>query len=182
MKTAVLLFFALILLSGCSLFRIQNDVRWHPFIPLHEQPKAYQLAFLRDSVDVDTLNVWIYFRDKGSQERLKSYKPKQIVSERSLERRHRNFPENQVLDYTDFPVNEAYVSQISANVLKVRHRSKWFNGVTVQATKKQLETLSRFPFVKNIDNYIQEVILVRACLLACLMRVFQCSITRSSIL
>lgn len=99
----------------------------------------------------DTLNVWIYFRDKGAIESQRPY-PRSVVSPRSLDRRRRILPESALIDATDLPVNQSYIRAVQPLVIRVRHRSRWFNGISVQVLKSNLERIIALPFVRNIDT------------------------------
>ena len=95
-------------------------------------------TLLDRSQDDARVLAWVFFTDKGSHEYLKSSVPLNVVSERSIRRRLKVRAENEVVDYTDLPVDEQYVTDLSARVMRVRQRTKWFNGVSVLATKRQL--------------------------------------------
>ncbi len=99
----------------------------------------------------ETVFAWIYFTDKGENEAFKSSVPTIVVSERSLRRRSKVRPQSSLVDYGDIPTSQSYVEQIAGKALRVRNRSKWFNSVSVLATKQQIAELEQLPFVKEID-------------------------------
>ncbi|MFQ5600264.1 MAG: S8 family serine peptidase [Candidatus Krumholzibacteriia bacterium] len=99
----------------------------------------------------ERITAWVYLTDKGAREHMKARVPPDVVSQRSLRRRLKVRPPDQVVDATDLPVDEAYVGIIAEHVERVRQRSKWFNGVSVEATRAQLEELRALPFVREID-------------------------------
>ena len=99
----------------------------------------------------DRIVAWVFLTDKGSHELLKSAVPLSVVSEKAIQRRLNVCSPENVVDYTDVPVEEQYVGQIASGVLAVRNRSKWFNAVSVVATPAQLETLESLPFVRQLD-------------------------------
>jgi len=99
----------------------------------------------------DTLNVWVYFRDKGGIENQRPY-PQTVVSERSLRRRLRVRPESALIDATDLPVNQAYVEAVRPLIIQTRHHSRWLNGVSVQVLKSKLEEITALPFVREVDT------------------------------
>ena len=103
----------------------------------------------------DQVAVWVYFTDKGTHELIKSSVPFDVVSERAIRRRRKVRPLRQVVDYTDLPVEETYVHQIASRVQKVRQRSKWFNTISVSATRAQIADVEMFPFVKRIELLAQ---------------------------
>lgn len=108
-------------------------------------------AVMNASSSTDEIVAWVYLTDKGSNEMLKSAVPQSVVSARSLQRRMKVRAENELVDYTDLPVEERYVDEISARVIRVRQRSKWFNSVSVVATKEQIAQLEALPFVSSIE-------------------------------
>ena len=97
------------------------------------------------------ITCWIFFTDKGAAPLSKLSRPTSLVSERSVQRRMNVLPPGQIVDETDLPVEERYVEQVAAIVAKVRHRSKWLNGVSVEATPAQIARLFELPFVKEIE-------------------------------
>jgi subtilisin family serine protease len=99
----------------------------------------------------DEVLVWVYLNDKGSAEHLKNSVPADVISERSIRRRLKVRPPDQVVDYTDLPVEQLYVEQLASHVIQVRQRSKWFNSVSVRATKAQISVLEQLPFVRKVD-------------------------------
>ncbi|MEK7249020.1 MAG: hypothetical protein AAB209_01225 [Bacteroidota bacterium] len=99
----------------------------------------------------ETVFAWIYFTDKGENEAFKSSVPTVVVSKRSLRRRSKVRPQSSLVDYGDIPASQSYVEQIAGKALRVRNRSKWFNSVSVLATKQQIAELEQLPIVKEID-------------------------------
>lgn len=94
--------------------------------------------------------VWIYFADKGNS--LESYysNPKLIVSEKSLQRRAKLNLES-LIDFSDLPVNQNYISQLQAQGFILKQKSKWLNAVSGYADKFTIEKLVRNNFVKSVD-------------------------------
>jgi hypothetical protein len=99
----------------------------------------------------DQVAVWVYFTDKGAHEFTKSSVPFDVVSARAIQRRRKNSPHTEVVDYTDLPVDQAYVNEIASRVHRVRQRSRWFNSISVSATKSQIADLETLSFVKRIE-------------------------------
>jgi serine protease AprX len=108
-------------------------------------------AAARSASESQSLMAWVYFTDKGGSESLRDAVPRTVVSERSLQRRRKVRGENELVDYTDLPVDQSYVQQLSSQVQRVRQISKWFNAASVSATKEQLSSLEALPFVRSID-------------------------------
>lgn len=99
----------------------------------------------------DNVLIWVFFTDKGSSETLRDAVPTSVVSERSVQRRLKVRPPENVVDYSDLPVEASYVQHVSQHVLAVRQRSKWFNAVSAQATASQIQQLETLPFVREIE-------------------------------
>lgn len=97
------------------------------------------------------LVVWIYLTDKGPGALSKLSNPLNIVSQRSFERRLKVKTIAQALDFTDIPLNDAYVNEIKEKVIMIRNRSKWLNAVSAEVTSDQLSELANLDFVKVID-------------------------------
>ncbi len=95
--------------------------------------------------------VWVYFKDKGPNAISKLNDPLSIVSQRSLDRRSKVKPAGELLDYTDIPLNNDYVNMVAGNVIKVRHRIKWLNCMSVEVNREQVNTISHMDHVKGIE-------------------------------
>ncbi len=99
----------------------------------------------------ERLVVLVSFADKGAADGSQTYSASSLVSERSIKRRLKVRAASEVVDALDLPVRRAYVDAVRAHVVSVRHELKWFNAVSVVATKPQIEALSRLPFVTEIE-------------------------------
>ncbi|MEM9987277.1 MAG: S8 family serine peptidase, partial [Bacteroidota bacterium] len=55
-------------------------------------------------------------------------------------------------DWYDLPLCDAYVDSVCHTGAAVRHRLRWFNGVSVLATAEQLEGLKQLSFVTSIES------------------------------
>ena len=99
----------------------------------------------------DKLVVYVYFEDKGPNAEQLLNDPLLLVSEKSLERRKKVLPPNKLVDITDVPVYSLYVNQVAAKTIKVRHQLKWFNCVSVEASKSQVLDIAALEFVEKIE-------------------------------
>lgn len=108
-------------------------------------------AVLAASQDDEQIMVWVFFTDKGAHESMANAVPRTVVSERSIRRRLKVRAENEVVDYTDLPIESQYVDGLSQHVIRIRQRSKWFNAASVMATKAQIMNLESLLFVKEIE-------------------------------
>ncbi|MFZ4589677.1 MAG: S8/S53 family peptidase [Ignavibacteria bacterium] len=109
---------------------------------------------VKNAIDYSTdekLVVYVYFNDKGPNVDQYLSNPLSLVSEKSLERRRKVLPANQLVDITDVPVYRPYMNQVSNKVTKVRHELKWFNCVSVEGTKAQVLDIAGLDCVTKID-------------------------------
>lgn len=109
-----------------------------------------EYALQRASAE-EEVHAWLYFTDKGSRERIGNVNPLTLVSERSLQRRRKAFKTDLRVDYHDVPLEESYVQGLMGLGIRVRQRSKWFNGVSVIAGKSLIMQVEALPFVRQID-------------------------------
>lgn len=94
--------------------------------------------------------VWIYFTDKGGS--LESYysNPHLLLSEKSLQRRAKVDSEN-LIDFTDLPLNQEYVQTLIDNGFQIKQKSKWLNAVSGYANKNTIENILSYNFIKSVD-------------------------------
>jgi serine protease AprX len=95
--------------------------------------------------------VWIYFTDKGVDHEKFLVNPESVVSRKSLDRRAKVLSENSLIDFTDFPVNENYITDLVNSGFELRNKSRWFNAVSGFAKSSELNQISSLPFVQRID-------------------------------
>ena len=70
---------------------------------------------------------WVYFSDKEGNGYMTD-QPAQFLSERSVNRRAM---QGLAVDRADLPVNPAYLQEIKAMGVEVRHISRWLNGIAM---------------------------------------------------
>jgi len=97
------------------------------------------------------LHIWITFRDKGTDVNELLAHPERYLTERAIKRRMKVKPANALVDYTDIPLNQSYISDLSRLRIKIKNRSKWFNSVSCYADISQIENLADKEFVSKID-------------------------------
>ena len=101
----------------------------------------------------NVLTLWIFLTDKGFSSKteltVEIEKQRQDRTLRSLKNRHKV---NSPIDFSDLPVYEPYVEQISEYALKIRHKSRWFNAVSIEITTDNLSFISALPFVARIER------------------------------
>lgn len=89
----------------------------------------------------NTGKYWILFSGKDLT-------VKALLSDRCIQ--NRKLMGLDTLQYTDYPVNERYVSTISSYGAQVHLRSKWLNGVSASLSPAQKLLLMDLPFVREI--------------------------------
>ncbi len=106
---------------------------------------------LNNTAANEEVHIWVFFTDKGNN--LDGYfnNPTMVVSEKSLQRRSKVLDANSLISLTDLPVNENYVYDLQSSGFKVKHRTKWFNGVSGWATKQEIQDLTNLSYVKELD-------------------------------
>lgn len=97
------------------------------------------------------IKAWIYFTDKGIQIESKLAAVEANLTPRALKRRLRNRGVGNLVDFKDVPVNQSYLQGIKTKVQKIRHKSRWLNAVSVEATGIALNEIESLSFVKKID-------------------------------
>ena len=97
------------------------------------------------------ITTWIFFTDKGGDEAEKLHRVERSLTAKSYQRRVRNRGSSNLVDAYDIPVNPSYLRKISGAVIRIRHRSRWLNAVSVQADAQMLQQIAGWNFVKKID-------------------------------
>ncbi len=108
-------------------------------------------ALLKRAGPTEKLTYWVFFADKGTTPLRKLSNPRSLVSERSIQRRLNVLPADRLVDETDLPLEQRYVDQVASLVTHVRQRSKWLNGVSVEATAAQITRVEELSFVKEVQ-------------------------------
>ncbi len=93
---------------------------------------------------------WVFFKDKGPLHQLNKLSAGKLLTERALKRRQKVKPENQLIDYKDYPVYKTYIQIVQPLTDIIRARSRWLNAVSVEADAVNLEQIQKLPFVKDI--------------------------------
>jgi subtilisin family serine protease len=106
---------------------------------------------LNNTAENEEVHIWVFFTDKGNNLTEYFNNPTTVVSEKSLQRRAKVLDKNSLISFTDLPVNENYVNELQNSGFKVKHRTKWFNGVSGWATKQVIEELTNLSYVQEMD-------------------------------
>lgn len=86
---------------------------------------------------------WVFFKDKNTESALPALSPD------ALENR---LWQNIALDERDFPVNQAYLSDLNQSGIRVKHPSRWLNAASVVMTPEQAKAIENRPYVKSIHK------------------------------
>ena len=108
-------------------------------------------ALLNNTTVNEEVHIWVFFTNKGNNLAEYYNNPTMVVSEKSLQRRSKVLDENSLISLTDLPVNENYVNELQNSGFKVKHRTKWLNGVSGWATKQVIDELINLSYVKELD-------------------------------
>ncbi|MFH1851459.1 MAG: S8 family serine peptidase [Candidatus Neomarinimicrobiota bacterium] len=95
-----------------------------------------------------TVKAWIYFADKGPEDRARSVEGSGLT-QRALARRSKVMNARLITEQ-DVPVRSDYIATLKNSSAKIRTVSKWLNACSVEADLEQLERLAALPFVADI--------------------------------
>jgi serine protease AprX len=109
------------------------------------------LSYQMENTSKNNFTVYVYLNDKGPNVAQYLANPLSLVSQRSLDRRAKVLPQGQLVSYTDVPLYENYINAISQNVTKVRHLLNWFNAMSVEVSREQINTLKSLDCVTKIE-------------------------------
>jgi len=107
---------------------------------------------MRMGMEGDSYDVWVLFADKGLrthaayEDALRSVQTR--MDARTLRRRRKVGAQ---LTSEDLPVPAEYIGQVRESGVGVRATSRWLNGVSVRATRGQIERLVELAFVRSIE-------------------------------
>ncbi len=97
----------------------------------------------------DKFKVWVFFTDKG-----RDGEPKRARLSSKCLRRRKLKGARPIVDSTDLPIREEYVSQVLGCGAKLRARSRWLNAISVKANAEEIRKISALPFVGKLDKVI----------------------------
>jgi serine protease AprX len=95
--------------------------------------------------------IWVFFKDKGNDLNKFYSTSNRVVSDLSLKRRAKVRDKSSLIDYSDLPVNNEYISKLQSEGFNLKQISKWFNGVSGFITKNEINNLLLMPFVERSD-------------------------------
>jgi hypothetical protein len=100
----------------------------------------------------NTVPVMVFFSDKGLTTQ-SEYLTALETAEASLtsaarERRLKSRGLDEIVDFRDLPVYSPYITQTLATGARLRQTLKWFNAVSVDATKEQAQAIASLPYTR----------------------------------
>jgi hypothetical protein len=114
-----------------------------------------QNRFLSLNTD-DQIAVWVFFTDKGISDRSELYSRlselEMKLTPDALTRRMKARGGDNLVDFRDLPVYGEYIDMVLSTDVELRTVLRWFNAVTINATKEQIYHISEFPFVRMIKS------------------------------
>ena len=133
-------------------------VNLHLFISLKNQnPRNVRKIFTTLSVGfsliatAQTELVFVFFKDKPNKAAFYS-NPLSELTQRSLDRRTNL---GIALIDQDAPIEQSYITNIQNLGFEVKDYSKWLNGVAVNATATQIQTLSQQSYVDHVESFVR---------------------------
>ena len=102
----------------------------------------------------ETLKVWVFFADKGfsttsDQRRAIEHYQTQMSNRAKYRREFRGNLSRP--DFTDLPIESRYIEAVLQLGGKLRSKSRWLNGVGLEATAQEIREIARLSFVRAID-------------------------------
>jgi hypothetical protein len=102
----------------------------------------------------ETQKVWVLFADKGfsttSDQRRAIDQYQTQMSNRAKHRRKSRAPLRRP-DFTDLSVESRYIEAVLRLGGKLRSKSRWLNGIGLEATAQEIREITRLSFVRAID-------------------------------
>lgn len=143
-----------IILILCAAFSLAGFGRAQELAPLGKSLERLY-ATLHDA---QVVPVWVYFKDKGENVQQKLMLPAETyLSPRAIARREQaaQTDRTSIITLEDVPLERSYVGAVASMVTKVRHEVKWFNAMSVLATRAQIAALRRLPFVRELELVVR---------------------------
>lgn len=109
------------------------------------------LIFVSAGIFAQTELVFVYFNDKPNKAAFYA-NPQSELSEKALTRRANL---GIALNDQDAPLENSYVQNIVNLGFQVKDKSKWLNGVAVNATAAQIAQLESQPYVQSVESFVK---------------------------
>lgn len=102
------------------------------------------------------IKIWVTFTDKNILNNDQFHLEKKYfaskLTEKSIERRLKVIPANKLIDHADLQVPSVYIEKVLDTGARHRTTSRWFNAISVIASKSQIEKIEKLKFVRKISK------------------------------
>jgi subtilisin family serine protease len=95
---------------------------------------------------------WITFKEKDTTG---YHYTKQLSPQAIYNRQLLNIP---LYQYSDVPVNQSYIQELSFRNISIVCKSKWLNAVTARLTAEQVNQVKQLPFVQSVEKVTIELL------------------------
>ena len=124
------------------------------------QPKLHSEFQRMLSADVQNkrVNAWIFFTDKGiftASELRRAVDEHEACMNPKAKIRRQQRAKHGIIHFTDLPVYQQYIDDALRIGGTQRCVSRWLNGISTEASLKELQQMQQLPFVKAIDPVIE---------------------------
>ncbi|MFC2168383.1 S8 family serine peptidase [Acidobacteriota bacterium] len=134
----------------CLFFSSPAQSQQRPLVVLQESELNNQSFY----------DAWVEFKDKGIRTKRQRKKIMNELEEsfnsRALERRKEKRTLPGLFDERDFPVSKIYLNGVAKTGVVVKVQSRWLNGISILATKKQIQEIKNLPFVTNVTDFHEQ--------------------------
>ena len=121
---------------------------------------VFIISFSLYAQDKPDTKYWLIFKDKGKfkydeviSPGTEAYKVGSgLLTDRSIARRLKVLPEENLIDFGDLPLEQSYINEIEKLGIEIIAKSRWFNGVSAYLTKDQLEKVKKLDIVSQIKT------------------------------
>jgi serine protease AprX len=113
---------------------------------------ANLMVMIQNQGEHTPFTVWIFFKDKGPELDKKMQAAQSSRNPRTLKRRVRHLKYTPLVDEYDVPVEEKYIQSVQSHTIRIRHRSRWLNAVSVEVYGYALQRIAALDFVKKIER------------------------------
>ncbi len=126
-------------------------------IPAQSQPAPFVVLSESGLNDHALYDAWVEFKDKDIQTKkqrrriLKNLQKNFCSKALARRKKKRTFPG--LFDERDFPLASKYLEGVVKTGAEIRVKSRWINGVSILATKKQIEKIKNLPYVKDVTDF-----------------------------
>ena len=129
-KYRIIIFTAIVFLFSASALYSQNALN------KISSRLSEKISVTKDNT---TELVWIFFTDKGKSLNKYFENPSSVVSPKSLARRAKYYKGRPFIDESDIHVNQDYIEHVAKLGVILKHKTKWFNGISAYVTKNMMK-------------------------------------------